>query len=199
MKVTAVIGVLLLGHLTVAQFEQEASETAVYEVIKEGEGYEERMYPPAAWVCHESSGLSSARASKDSFFALFRYITGSNDAGKKIPMTAPVTMFRGNTPSGSSMMQMCFYIPEAHQLNPPAPTEEGVYVEDRPPLRIMASRFGGFVWKENQWALQAKLLKQTLEGAAETNVNYNGFYSVGYDSPMKWEDRRNEIWYVMKN
>lgn len=56
----------------------------------------------------------------------------------KVPMTAPVTI--ESKPDNQSVMKRCFtmgfYIPEAFQSNPPAPTEDGVFIETRPAMKV---------------------------------------------------------------
>lgn len=53
-------------------------------------------------------------------------------------MTAPVTI--ESKPDNQSVMKRCFtmgfYIPEAFQSNPPAPTEDGVFIETRPAMKV---------------------------------------------------------------
>lgn len=47
------------------------------------QGYEERAYPAAKWVCHSQvQQAASRRKDTRSFFALFRYIDGGNEAGE---------------------------------------------------------------------------------------------------------------------
>lgn len=56
-----------------------------------------------------------------------------------IPMTAPVTsMTKEDTEAGSWDSQMCFYIPKAHQQNPPSPVSDDVYLENRPAMNVFA-------------------------------------------------------------
>lgn len=56
--------------------------------------------------------------------------------GYKINMTAPVTMMEEPVDDVSNKYQMCFYIPAAHQLEPPMPTDTEVYIEVRPRLTV---------------------------------------------------------------
>ncbi|KAG7174580.1 heme-binding protein 1-like [Homarus americanus] len=200
MKVVAVTCTLLLLQLVGAQYGEEPDETAPYSVTRMGQDYQERVYQPAKWVCHDNPKNSySSSSQRKSFFALFRYITGSNEQKEEMPMTSPVTMLAQTQPDGSKRYQMCFYLPEANQAAPPAPTNKGVYIEERPAHTVLTRTFGGYAMRESVWESQAKILKESLQAAGETGVDFSSFYSAGYDSPMKLTDRRNEVWYVKEN
>lgn len=58
--------------------------------------------------------------------------------GQTINMTAPVTMMEEPLDGDANRYQMCFYIPAAHQLEPPKPTDPNVYIEVRPRLTVAA-------------------------------------------------------------
>ncbi|XP_071537969.1 heme-binding protein 2-like [Panulirus ornatus] len=200
MKVVVVVCSLLLAQLATAQYEEEPDELAPYESIRTGDGYEVRMYPQTKWVCHHYDQANfSPRKQKKSFFALFRYITGSNEQDLEIPMTAPVTMLLKKESSGMKRFQMCFYLPEAHQVSPPLPTNAEVYIEDRPSMTVFTRTFGGFARRKSVWENEAKQLQNVLLKAGEANVDFSSFYSAGYNSPMKFENRRNEVWFMMKD
>ncbi|XP_063841146.1 heme-binding protein 2-like [Scylla paramamosain] len=204
MKVAAALSLLVAVqlahvHLAEAQFESEVDEMAPYEIIKKGQDYEERYYPPARWVCHSKTSMrpTMSRMSQ-SFFPLFSYITGANDRGSKIQMTAPVTTMMRQEPATSSWWsQMCFYLPEAHQADTPNPENPEVYLEDRPAMIVFTRTTGGFLTKAAQWKYQATLLKESLLNAKEP-ADFSTYYMAGYDSPMKFLNRRNEIWYMKK-
>ncbi|XP_043202753.1 heme-binding protein 1-like [Amphibalanus amphitrite] len=198
-------------------------ETAPYTVertVKTDDGesiiYEERNYPGQKWVCTTEIDDEEEEQSKDAFMRLFGYITGDNEGGITIPMTTPVSMVRepltaeelANQESQSdedtqeqeseevhSKYTMCFYINQANQENAPPPTNPEVYIENRPTMTVIASQTGGYMDDED-WVAMADKLKQDATAQGETGVDYSSFYRAGYDSPMKFWNRRNEIWYV---
>jgi len=198
MQLISVAIILFIFSFGAAQFETEAAEEAPYDVLREipvstvsGEwSIQERLYPATKWVCHQDD-RSDSRSQKKSFFALFGYIVGSNAEAAKIPMTAPVTMRK------DSKFRMCFYLPPAHQAAPPAPTDNEVFIQDRPSMTVFTRQFGGFARKDSHWETEAKELQAAIKKAGEDNrVDFSTYYRAGYDAPMTWTDRRNEIWYV---
>nr|XP_045607451.1 heme-binding protein 1-like [Procambarus clarkii]XP_045607452.1 heme-binding protein 1-like [Procambarus clarkii] len=198
MKGTHVTWVLLLVQLATSQAKVEAEESAPYQVIKTEEGFEERLYPPTKWVCYDDvDQVYTSKSQTKAFLSLFRYITGANDQGVSMAMTAPVTMLRQELKDSMTRYQMCFYLPKARQGTPPSPTDEGVYIEERPAITVLTRTIGGFITRETQWENEASALQEVLQAAGE-NIDFSFYYRAGYDSPMKFENRRNEIWFLKK-
>merc|ERR1712198_72641 len=162
MKLIVVVGVVLVVQVVKAQYEVDASEIAPYNVTREGDGYEVRDYEASNWVCTDAVSKVSPSAQRKAFFRLFGYITGNNEGEVEIPMTAPVTTMRT-----AASMEMCFYLPAAHQASPPAPARQDVYIQSRPPMTVYTHRFGGFANKESIWVNEAAKLKVVLEAAGE--------------------------------
>ncbi|XP_037792243.1 heme-binding protein 2-like [Penaeus monodon] len=198
MKLSFVVAFLVCAQLARAQYEDEPNERAPYSVLRTGDGYEVRAYPAAKWVCHSQvQQAASRRKDTRAFFALFRYIDGGNEAEAKIPMTAPVSMKK--TPIDDKVdAQMCFYLPAAHQASPPAPTNAELYIEERPAFTAFVRIFDGFANKDRVWEEASEALKVDLEAAQEDEVDFSFFYRAGYDSPMKFKNRRNEVWFLNK-
>ena len=67
---------------------------------------------------------------------LFRYISGENDANTKINMTIPVSSKWTKLQNNSFEKEMCFYLDEEHQNNPPQPTNSKVYIVNRPAMTV---------------------------------------------------------------
>ncbi|ROT78435.1 Heme-binding protein 2 [Penaeus vannamei] len=80
-------------------------------------------------------------------------------------MTAPVTMMEEPLDGDANRYQMCFYIPAAHQLEPPKPTDPNVYIEVRPRLTVAARTFGGWVSKMREWVTRKDDLERDLKAA----------------------------------
>ena len=103
-------------------------------------GYEIREYPAAHWISTDSKAVTihDSRESQKCFWKLFRYISGENEGEVKIPMTAPVThaIYPGKNAGDKSKFTMSFYLGEKYQEDPPKPTEEGVYIESRPAMKV---------------------------------------------------------------
>jgi len=132
------------------------------------------------------------------FKRLFRYINGTNEAGVKIEMTAPVIvkMTDGLWPFQSSTYTMSFLLPSIHQGTPPTPTEDKVYFTDMPDMKVYVRSYGGW-WMSWVSNVQARFMRRDLDKAGASYTK--GFhYGVGYDSPMKFWDRHNEVWYMVE-
>ncbi|XP_042892981.1 heme-binding protein 2-like [Penaeus japonicus] len=167
-------------------------ETAPYNVTNIADAYEERVYPARKWASTFNSGSDN-----DLFNKLFNYIDGHNDAAVKIDMTAPVTIL--TVPCQglkcATNYTMSFYVPAAHQDNPPTPTNPDVYIEDRPQLHLFSRRFHGFA-SHQDYLDNASQLQNDLEKAGIEGVNFDTFYAVGYDSPFVIIGRNNEVWFM---
>ena len=55
--------------------------------------------------------------------------------------------------------------------------------------------FPGFA-KDDKYLEEAQKLAQLIEGKYDIHEEY--FYTAGYDSPWKMFNRRNEVWFVLK-
>ncbi|XP_037795634.1 heme-binding protein 2-like [Penaeus monodon] len=192
---TLIVCLTVLAVSRAFELDEEPEEIAPYTVIKDAGSYELRVYESAKWVCHDEMRMRPKMYT--SFMKLFGYITGENEMGYTINMTAPVTMMEEPVDDVSNKYQMCFYIPAAHQLEPPMPTDTEVYIEVRPRLTVATRTFGGWMRKMRDWVTQKNALEQDLKAAAEQGVDYTRFYGAGYDSPMKYKNRRNEVWFVV--
>lgn len=109
-------------------------------------------------------------------------------------MTAPVItrIVPGAGPNCESTFTVSFYIPPAHQAEPPVPSSKDVFVEDFPEMTLYASSRGGFM-NDEQWLSQARELSEKLQ---DKQINKNFYFTAGYDSPYKLFNRTNEVWFV---
>ncbi len=70
----------------------------------------------------------------------------------KIAMTIPVSTWvsldsKGKADEEEGFREMCFFLGQQHQDNPPKPTNERVYLKERPPMTIF-TRLNN--WKQRQ-------------------------------------------------
>ncbi|XP_045106326.1 heme-binding protein 2-like [Portunus trituberculatus] len=175
-------------------------EEAPYVVAGTGNGYQERVYSRTKWVCKTVS--DNPRVGEDLsllFWPLFNYINGQNNRNEKIPMTVPVSTEVTIRSQTDKTYKMCFYLAEQQQQNPPEPLpSSGVFIQDRQELRVLTRTVGGYMTSEENWMQEAGELAAVLQENGIT-VNLAKMYWVGYDSPMKFWGRRNEIWFPVGN
>jgi len=190
--------------------------------------FEIREYPSVEWVCTDKTykmdltetdelndsesefGVLSAvmkmmsgsswkkRPSSGMFMRLFRYISGVNVEREEIEMTSPVlSKLNPNQETGEMKNRMCFYLDSAAQANPPTPEEETVYLMTSEPLKVAVYEFGGYAMQDSVWLKRSAEFAAALGDRANSVVT-DSFYTAGYDSPMKFWNRRNEVMFELK-
>jgi len=189
--------------------------------------FEIREYPSVKWVCTEltyeqeaieeedevlnsedevsaikymqqkMSGGWKKKPSSGMFMKLFRYISGVNVERQEVAMTSPV--LTKMVPMENNMMSkdMCFYLDSAAQDSPPTPEEEDVRIVVSKPLTVAVYEFGGYAMSDSVWAKNAAMFADKL-GDRMNSVEQNWYYTAGYDSPMKFWNRRNEVMFQLK-
>ncbi|XP_071382964.1 heme-binding protein 2 [Centroberyx affinis] len=187
-----------IGNSSESEFCTETKQCLLYDLVCEHEEYEVRHYDSVKWVSTEEKSYFMEKATITAFRRLFEYITGANESGEKIDMTAPVLVKVEKKKNiwDSCVYTMSFLLPAEHQQNPPKPTDDMVHIHDMPDMKVYVRSYGGwmmsFVDKMN-----AQLLTWQLDtDRAQYNQDYH--YAVGYDSPMKLFNRHNEVWYVVE-
>merc|ERR1712055_197277 len=202
-------------------------EQVPYTTLKKYDGYEMRQYPSVNWACTEatyqgeeeeedgpSAGegnqweiikmiqeMMSSKSWKDKpenkmFMKLFRYISGVNKQSEEIEMTVPVLTRMKLLEGNMINKQMCFYLNKEHQTNPPTPVDPEVTIETNKELVVYVHTFGGYAMRDAVNIKQSRIFAEVLNEAGE-NVDANTFFAAGYDSPMKFWNRRNEVMFVV--
>ena len=141
---------------------------------------------------------------KDSgmFMKLFNYISGDNKMAQKVEMTAPVLSVYQNmnneliNKNSNVMMSMRFYIPKANQGNPPIPNQSDIFIITEPEMVVATYRFGGWADSEKYIANRDLLISKLGDQAKDYDLI--NMITAGYDSPMSFFDRRNEIFLKKK-
>ncbi|XP_071551218.1 heme-binding protein 2-like [Panulirus ornatus] len=177
----------------------EKHEMAPYTVIKNAETYQVRVYPPTKWACAQTNKSEDKKEGMRMFMALFDYIDGMNDMEMEINMTVPVSMRKDKKGAdGTKWCQMCFYIPSALQETTPQPQGDRVFIQERPRMMFATRTFGGYMMRMKQWKAEKVILQEDLKMAEEPGVDFSSTYWAVYDPPMKTTNRRNEVWFPMK-
>merc|ERR1712242_600576 len=187
-------------------------EQVPYQVVAKYNGYEERKYPSVMYACtemtydtpdDEDSGEWSLETvmkwmTNKMFMKLFRYIAGVNKESQEIEMTVPVwSKMVVNEEDGKITKDMCFYITKEFQSNPPEPVDPEVKILKSKERIVFVKQFGGYAMQDTVWMKEADKFRSELsERSNEVDLSY--FWTAGYDSPMKFWNRRNEVAFEKK-
>lgn len=200
-------------------------EQVPYTTIQKFDDYEERVYPSVKWACTEMTYERSeedneeeetgsewnvikmmqemmnkkswkSRPSSKMFMKLFRYISGVNEQTEEIEMTVPVLTQMTLQEDNMINKQMCFYLNKKHQENPPTPVDEDVKIEQNEEMTVFVHTFGGYAMRDNVWIKEAQIFAEKLSQKADS-IDFSKFYTAGYDSPMKFWNRRNEVMFLV--
>merc|ERR1712127_1114304 len=151
-----------------------ASEKVPYTTLKKFDGYEMRQYPSVKWVCTEltyplEEETAVISTEPQSELDILKSVQERwNDKDRK----------------------------KKPQANPPTPVDPAVKIEENEEFTVFVHTFGGYAMKDSVWIEQAKVFAEVLAAAGE-DVDTSTFYSAGYDSPMKFWNRRNEVMYLV--
>lgn len=172
---TYLITTIAIWLLTIPFAMAQDTEIQPYEVIREIDSVEIRFYPSATLVT--TSGGNN-------FGKLFQYISGNNENKEKIAMTAPVYM-------NENKSEMAFVMPlSVHKKGAPEPKGENVSLEVTKPRYVAAIRYGGYTNSRKE-SLHKTRLMEILQA---NNIEVTGIVEfLGYDSPYKIYNRRNEV------
>ena len=186
---TIVLSVLTLAYYYFVE-KLENVETQKYVVEKEDGQIELRTYKQSI-IARTTIEGDYKEASGAGFRKLAGYIFGRNKEDKKIAMTSPVWM---STDGQNS--EMHFIMPSEYDMEElPDPVDNTVVLDSFNGGRYAAIRFGGYANDEKIELYQQKLALWLLEN--NYNASGDSFY-VGYNSPFKIYNRRNEILIALK-
>jgi len=132
------------------------------------------------------------------FLKLFRYIAGVNSEAQEIEMTVPVISKLAPSNDNKMTKEMCFYITKEFQENPPQPIDKDVVIKKSSERVVFVKKFGGYAMRDSVWMDNAAAFREEISDRADELME-GYFYTAGYDSPMKFWNRRNEVMFEKKN
>lgn len=207
MKVVLVLFtvVLLAGCAVVGKSNVEIAPYTVLQAA-ESQRIDIRQYESMILV----SADMSQQGQNAAFRKLFRYISGDNEGGREIAMTAPVFMGQDMQSQGvsiamtapvfmtssSEQARMSFVMPANFTLNTtPKPTDPSLTVSEVSQYRVAVIRFSGRL-SESNVAKHTAILKQWLQeqGIAPAGEAIKAGYNGPLTLPMF---RRNEVLIVL--
>ncbi|CAF87782.1 unnamed protein product, partial [Tetraodon nigroviridis] len=146
---------------------------------------------PTRWVSTDAEAYFMGVGAAMAFRRLFQYISGANEAGLQMEMTAPVLV---RIPEETKMWEPAVYtlnflLPAAYQEKPPVPTNDKLYFTELPEMDAYVRSYGGWMLSVTS-RLHAHLLAKEL-GRVSAAYNRSYHYGVGYD---RWDQpQRPEV------
>lgn len=169
------------------------TEKQKYEVVDVFGEVELRHYPACQVASVVVSGDLETAGSRG-FRPLVQYISGGNQRGQSIAMTAPVIQ----EPVGQNRYEISFVLPSEYQLRDlPVPADAKVTVHTLPDHHALVYKFAG-TWSERRFIEAESLLRNALDALVTSkrlsaSVS-NEVYIARYDPPWKPGFlRRNEV------
>tara|TARA_R110001583_G_scaffold8952_1_gene42214 strand:- start:14661 stop:15287 length:627 start_codon:yes stop_codon:yes gene_type:complete len=178
-----------------------ATEEIKYQVLKQQDNFELRVYMPYL-IAEIIVDAEFDEAGSDAFRPLFNYISGDNKSQQDIAMTAPVSQeASGEQISMTSPVEqqksagkwaVSFMIPDKYTPETvPEPTDSNVNIREVPARYIASITYSGF-WSESGYQKHYKKLQKWID-ATGYKVAGEAVWAR-YDPPFKpWFLRRNEI------
>jgi len=164
-----------------------------YTLLNKTETFEVRQYDASRWASYSTSNLHDLnKAMSAGFRKLFSYISGANEAGQKIAMTAPVRtkIVPGEGPYCADTFTISFMVPFAVET-PPKPTDPEVFLEEDPAAVQFVGSFGGYASNED-WTKCLHTLAENVKDVGDVETDH--WFTAGYDSPFQFWNRHNECW-----
>jgi hypothetical protein len=163
---------------------------------------EVRNYDSNLWTSTVVEGVDFDEATSTGFQRLFDYISGANDAGKAVDMTAPVLnhVLPGSGPNCNTTFKISFFVPFQFQppnSPPPKPTNPDVFTETIPAMKVAVRSFGGQS-KADAIITEAALLEEEVQKDGpeleKDPKEGESWWYAGYDPPFRLTNRHNEVW-----
>ncbi|XP_022608341.1 heme-binding protein 2-like [Seriola dumerili] len=187
-----------VGNSSQLQFCSETEQCLLFDLICKTDEYEARHYDSVKWVSTDETSFFMEFAAMKAFRRLYEYISGTNDKGKKIEMTAPVIVRMPDKRFWQmGVYTMSFLLPADCQKNPPKPTDSKVYIQTMPDMKVYSRSYGGWMTSTSD-SNTASALSTALD-LVDENYKKGFHYAVGYNSPMTIFNRHNEVWFVAED
>lgn len=146
------------------------TEQQRFTVLEKHDGWELRDYPSCVVADVQVDG-SIEQAGTRAFGSLVSYISGRNEPGEKLAMTAPVVQ----EPSGDQAWQVSFVLPGERRRDAyPSPSDPQVTLREVPEHRAAALRWSGR-WTEGNVEQHTRRLVAAVEAAGWRT-----------DGPVRW-------------
>ena len=158
-----------------------------------GCGFQARKMLSANWAVTPVNTLDGDNGLMDAYWRIFKYINKANNQGIRLAKNG-YAIFSSFMDEDHKIIsgQMAFYIPNAHQANPPAPINNLVFLERWDDVTTYDRAFGGNRGDDPKFVKkQFKFLKESLKRQNITPYPYTEmkFIYVGHGCGKQ----RNEV------
>merc|ERR1712002_1124717 len=165
-----------------------------YETIQKLNGYEERRYPSVKWACTEATYDIEEENEEDeegseewNLVKMMQMMTNKKSWKKKPENQMFMKLFRYISGVNKERQEIEMTVPVLSKMTP----MEGENKE----MVVFVKQFGGYAMKDSVWAKEAQKFAEELSDRAD-EVEFTPYLTAGYDSPMKFWNRRNEVMFI---
>ncbi|XP_040014819.1 heme-binding protein 2 [Xiphias gladius] len=184
-----------VGNSSQLHFCSETKQCLLFDPICRTDEYEVRHYDSVKWVSTDETSFFMEFVAMKAFRRLYEYITGTNDHGKEIEMTAPVVVKMPDKKFWEmGVYTVSFMLPAEYQKRPPNPTDNKVYIHDMPEMKVYVRSYGGWMMSTSDQRT-ASSLSNALD-LVDAKYKKGFHYAAAYNSPMTIFNRHNEVWFV---
>ncbi len=194
-----VISISASGHMVIGDSDEpdfcNNLDCPKYTLVSKKEGYEVRNYDASRWVGITMTSNDWFKTTTECFELLYLYITGENRNKTDIPMATPVATKIVPVPGGNqSNYTVLFFTPFKFKQDTPKPSNPKLAIVDLPAITAYVISFGGFERNKELEEYSNKLMSY-LERDGTSYVK-DAYFTAGYDTPYKFINRHNEVWYT---
>ena len=158
--------------------------------------YEYRQYQRSTWISArlEKSELNKALSKGEKIIS--RYFHGRNGPEKVMPLTCPLKLWvefgkeaYGDWGDGDVVASL--HLPHENVNRPPAPIENGLFIQDMPEHFAYVSSFEGFA-TEQKWHDEVIKLRRILDGEGK-KYGKQACFIARYENLLHMGKKRNEV------
>jgi len=155
---------------------------------------EMRWYPSAYFACTEAEAAIDRTEEGEMSTKLLAYIGGRNKQYQQLGMTTPPFLTKMSVWKGGAGIwvtkEMCYYIQENFQGNPPRPNDPDVFIEKKAERVVFIKTFmgDGSALSDSSWILENETFRAKMADMGMANeVEFDQFYTASYDWWSKHE------------
>ena len=147
------------------------------------------VYPSAYFACTEAESAIDRTEEGEMSTKLLAYIGGRNTQNQQLGMTTPpfltkMSVVKDNDFNVWVTKEMCYYIQENFQGNPPTPYDPDVFIVKKAERVVFVKTFmgDGSALTDSSWILENETFRAKVAEMGMVNeVEFDHFYTANYD------------------